>query len=289
MSSSSGVVNVDGALLRYKRNGTGTPVVIIGTSLYYPRVFPKDLELRFDVTYTDSRHFVGTYHPTDVEFERLTLDRFAEDVEEVRSALEIPQVVVLGHSVHAQLAIRYAQRHPERTSHLVLLAGIPYAMSEYASVAADFWDRDASDERKQVLAKAQGRLKVVLDATAPTRVFSVMHRADGPRLWADPHFDAHTLLDGLENNAALNRLFPLVPARAIVRAALEQLALPIFIGVGRYDYLIPYMVWEEFVSGLPNVTVHRFEDSAHYPQMEQPEEFISSLGDWLQGQARRGN
>ena len=55
------------------------------------------------------------------------LETWADDLEALRAELGIEKWAVFGHSVHAQIALAYASRYPERTSHLVLIGGVPYA------------------------------------------------------------------------------------------------------------------------------------------------------------------
>jgi proline iminopeptidase len=54
--------------------------------------------------------------------ERISMQTFIEDLEDVREGLGISRVSLLGHSWGALLALRYAASHPERARSLVLLA-----------------------------------------------------------------------------------------------------------------------------------------------------------------------
>jgi proline iminopeptidase len=276
-AQSSGTVRVDGVELRYVRMGQGPSLLVIGSSVSYPKAFSRALADHFDVTYTNSRHFVPTYQPNERQLAALTLDTFAEDVEAIRANLGLSRVVVVGHSAHAQIALRYALRHPDRVTQVVLICGVPYSASEFEQAAAQFWERDASPERKLMWAHGREGLEQRLAGTAPSRRFAVRQHANGPRYWADPSFDAAALLEGLETGPALDRLFVLVPPRAEVRAALRGLKPEVLLALGRYDYAIPYTVWEELVSGLGNVKVRLFDKSGHYPHVEQPEAFNAWL------------
>ena len=284
---SEGTVRVPGgAELRYVRQGRGPTLLVIGSSIYYPRVFSKNLSKSFDIVYADGRHFARGYQPTSEEASALTLDRFAEDVEAVREALKVPRIAVLGHSVHAQIAMRYARRHPDRTSHVILDCGVPYAPSEFARVVSEFWERDASPERKKLLERNREEARSALAAAPPARAFAIRQRADAPRFWANAAFDPGPLQEGLENNASMDRLFSVVPTRSDVRSTLESLKMPIFVAVGSFDYGVPHALWPELVAGLPNVTVHLFARSGHHPHVEQPEEFDQALNAWFKSSGR---
>ncbi len=281
MNGSTGSVDADGVRLLYSREGTGAPLFVIGSSVYYPRAFSARLRQHFDLVFADSRHFVGSYEPTAQELDRLTLDSFADDVEIVRRQLGIERMALLGHSVHAQIAIAYARKYPARTSHLVLVGGVPCARDDFAADAERLWNEEASTERKSRLATGVERLDERLAAAGPRRSFAVMYQARGPLYWADPAYDATWLLDGLENNAALNRLMAVLPSQSEVGRTLQEIKAPILVVLGRLDFAVPCTVWQRLALGLDHVTLAMLEHDGHNPQTEAPERFDATLLDWL--------
>jgi len=52
-----GFVEVEGATLRYVTEGTGIPVLVIGSSIYYPRAFSDRFKQTYKTIFTDLRHF----------------------------------------------------------------------------------------------------------------------------------------------------------------------------------------------------------------------------------------
>lgn len=281
----SRVVRVPGTELRYLRVGRGPTLLVVGSSVYYPKVFSRNLESHFEIVYVDTRPFVPAYLPSAGDLRQLTLDRFADDVESVRQALGLDRVAVVGHSVFGQVALRYAQRYGDRISHLVIVCGIPFAASEAAPAVNAFWEKDATAERKALLARGLTEWKAASDRIPPTRTFAAMNRAYGPRFWANPAFDASGPLDGLENSPApvFDRLRELVPGKAEVKQALGSLKVPVWVATGRFDYAAPHALWQDLVAGVPNVTLRLFARSGHNPQAEDPGEFDRALADWYRG------
>jgi pimeloyl-ACP methyl ester carboxylesterase len=51
------------------------------------------------------------------------------------------------------------------------------------------------------------------------------------------------------------------------------------------DYSVPYVLWHGVADTLPNTTLRLFARSGHQPFLEQPEEFASTLADWMARQA----
>jgi proline iminopeptidase len=57
----------------------------------------------------------------------------------------------------------------------------------------------------------------------------------------------------------------------------------VLIAHGRYDYAIPYTLWEEHRHKLPRHSYVLFERSAHAPSLEEPERFDQAVLEWVRG------
>jgi proline iminopeptidase len=277
----NGMVKVDGCELPYVREGYGPSMMIIGSASYYQKTFSHRLRQHFDLIFADARHVVPSYAPASDALQRLTLDTFADDVEAVRQQVGIDRIAVLGHSVHAQIALAYARKYAHRTSHLILVGGVPYAFTEFAEEADRFWQEYASPERKAILETNVQDLDGHLAAAPATRSFAVTYRAHGPLYWANPAYDAAPVLEELENGPAFDQLFALVPSRAEVRRSLEQVRVPSLLVLGRLDFAIPYTVWEELLAGLHYFKYVLVQEASHNPHAESPERFDTELIMWF--------
>jgi len=281
IAMTNGTVKVDGCELTYVREGTGPSLIVIGSASYYQKTFSHRLRQHIDLIFADARHVVPSYAPESDALQRLALDTFADDVEAVRQHIGVDRIAVLGHSIHAQIALAYARKYAHRTSHLILVGGVPYAFAEFAEEAARFWQEHASPERKGILETNVKELHERLAAAPATRSFAVTYRAHGPLYWADPAYDAAPVLEGLENSPAFDRLFALVPSRAEVRRALEQVQVPSLLVLGRLDFAIPYTVWEVLIDGLYHCKYILLQEASHNPHAESPERFDAALIAWL--------
>jgi len=244
-----GFLSVDSMKFQYFREGHGPPLLVIGSATYYSRAFSHNLRDHFELICVDLRHFIGAYTPSEEELAKVTLETFADDVESIRESLGIERLALVGHSSNAHIAITYATKHPQHTSHLILVCGVPYAFSEFSEEAEDFWKKNASDERKAILAENLERLDTVRASGPPTR--------------------------------ALHHLMALLPRRADARRSLEKVDMPTLVMSGRHDYAIPYPLWDELVSGLDNLTYHVLAESSHSPQTEDPDVFDELLISWF--------
>src|SRR5262245_56346027 len=107
----------------YTAAGAGLPCLVpslAGTPIY-ERTFTPALQESVQLIYVELR---GN-RTTTGDIETLLFDAMVDDLEGVRRALGLGRVAVLGHSAHAILALAYAARHAEQTSHVLAIAGVP--------------------------------------------------------------------------------------------------------------------------------------------------------------------
>ncbi len=78
---------------------------------------------------------------SDHDVEEWSLDAFVHDLERVVDALDLDRFPLLGLSQGGPVAMTYADRHPERVSHLVLVG--TYARGRYRRARTDEDRREA--------------------------------------------------------------------------------------------------------------------------------------------------
>ena len=61
--SDVGILRRDEVDFHYVREGEGPPIVVIGSSTYYPRAFSPALREHFELIFVDSRHFIRHINP----------------------------------------------------------------------------------------------------------------------------------------------------------------------------------------------------------------------------------
>jgi pimeloyl-ACP methyl ester carboxylesterase len=115
----------DGVRIAYATSGQGFPVVRPGhwlTHLEHDVKSPVFLPL---VSRLSEQHMLVRYDPrgtgmSDRNVEEVTPDLWLKDLEAVVDALKLERFALLGMSQGGPAAIRYAVKHPERVSHLIL-------------------------------------------------------------------------------------------------------------------------------------------------------------------------
>lgn len=277
----SGTVVSGDAELRWVREGQGPVLFVLGSSVFYPKSFSQTLRQHFELVFLDGRHFVPGYAPGAERLAELGLDTFADDVEAARVQLGYDRISLLGHSVHGQIALAYADRYPETTERVVLVGPVPYAFAEFSDATDALWQDLASSERKELMSARLATLDSVLAAAPPNRGFAAGYRHRGPLYWADPLYDAEWVLDGLEDGPAFGPLVGTLPGRDTVRARLERIDAPILLVLGKLDFAVPFTVWEELIEGVEGIEYVLMDDQSHNPQTEAPERFDAVLAEWM--------
>ncbi|MEC0093934.1 alpha/beta fold hydrolase, partial [Paenibacillus macquariensis] len=127
----------DGFELNYCVKGTGKTILVIGSSVYYPRLFSDNLMRRFQFFFLDHRGFVRPSR--SLEPEDYTLDKVLSDIEKAREALDLTDFIILGHSGHAFMALEYAKKYPDHVAKVVLLNSAPTNSSERQHQSSTFF------------------------------------------------------------------------------------------------------------------------------------------------------
>jgi pimeloyl-ACP methyl ester carboxylesterase len=122
------VLSGDGISIAYADVGKGYPMVFSGSWMTHlehdwqnpmTRHFLTCMSHDFKIIRYDQRG-IGMSDWENVEF---TIDRVVDDLESVIDRYDYERVAIFGASQGASVAIKYAVRHPERVSHLILNGG----------------------------------------------------------------------------------------------------------------------------------------------------------------------
>jgi proline iminopeptidase len=206
----------------------------------------------------------------------LTFDQLDSDFEAVRVALGVERIAVIGHSIMGALAIEYGRRCPAAVSH-VITVGLPPRgdMAWLWREAMEFFERDASDVRKDVLRDNLARLP---SGTPLEQAFP----AQAPLRFYDPRTEMMPLYQGaIFKPALLGHVLGSLTGDWDVTRDASSLRVPILLTHGRYDYTVPYTLWEGIEALLPSSTRHLFKRSGHQPFLEEPDEFATVVTAWM--------
>lgn len=275
----TGTVAVNGATLGYTVQGTGPLVLVLGSSVYYPRTFSQRLTESCRMAFLDMRHFAKRSSASALD--GVTLDSYIDDIEDACVSLGLDHFVLLGHSHHGNLALEYAKRHSTRVSHLGLLGTPPCNVQHTIEAGRRYWSDHASRERKTALRRNWETFDSLHHASLKER-FVAEYVADGPKYWDDPDFDASWLWKDVPVNLDLVEEFRSFFTDYEFSLHPVALTTPVLVVTGRHDYAVPPVLWNGEFTDFSNTSYHLFEHSGHTPQLEEPELFDRIFLEWLE-------
>ena len=275
----SGIVSVEGAELHYVIEGKGTPCIVLGHSESQRRILSRELRNHFRWVFMDLRHDARSH--SSLEIFKITLDTYLDDIDKVRRTLGLDKIVVFGHSIHSYIALEYARKYPEYTSHVIMTGNTPYRVT--AEAVDEFWESDASDERKMILEQNWGKISDdELSRMSPKERTVKTYMAMTPKLFYDPRYDLSWIYEVVESDRDLsNHLFQVIFKDYDIAKRPGRVEMPVFLAIGRYDYLWPYFAWDDRKDVLPDFSYNLFEKSGHFPMVEEQGSFDKKLIGWI--------
>lgn len=276
----SGTVRGNGYDLRYRMEGSGRPILVIGSALFYSRTFSRRLREQATLVFLDVRHFARPHDSCVTE--DATFETYTRDIERARAAMGLEETVVLGPSHHGNLALEYAQRCPEAVTHLVLVGSTPTGVQATRQAGRRYWRERASRTRKRILQENRRALESKDDtAMTAAEAFVARYVADGPRYWYDPAYDASPLWRGVTPDMKAIRGFRSLLHEFDFAATMESVIAPVLVMAGHHDYVVPPTLWDDVLPDVERASYHLFERSGHTPQLEEPDAFDAVLLEWL--------
>jgi proline iminopeptidase len=285
MMYQEGFVEVTGGKVYYEiyyKDAAGTPVIILhggpGSSTYSLKGL-KALGTDRPVIMYDQLGCGKSDRPIDTSL--WNIDRFVEELGQVRRALKLDEVHILGHSWGTTLAAAYMLTKP---------SGVKSVIFSSPCLSAPMWEED----QKRNIAKL------------PVEVQETIRRCEAEGKTDSPEFKEAILafskefvyrgepdLEWLKAGAGMKN--PEVyqtmwgPSEFTVHgnlktfdctSQLKEIDSPTLYTCGRYDEATPEST-EYYSSQTPGSQFHVFENSAHMPYMEEPEEFLRVIGGFM--------
>jgi sigma-B regulation protein RsbQ len=195
-----------------------------------------------------------------------TLDGYAQDVLEICEALDLRDVIFVGHSVSSMVGVLAANRQPERFRHLIMVGPSPRYINDTGYVGGF--------ERADI----EGLLDLMdknyigwANFLAPV----VMKNDERPELTKELH-DSFCSTDPV-----ITRRFAETTFFADNRADLPHLRVPSLILQCSEDAIAPADVGRYLHRNLPQSTFRMMKATGHCPHVSHPEETIEAIQSYL--------
>lgn len=272
-------LNNDQYLLTYCQQGDATqlPILVIGSALYYPRLFQDSAFSGFNLIFVDHRGFAQPKHEQATH----TLADIVEDIEAIRVRLGIEKMVLLGHSGHGFMAMAYAQAYAAHVAGIILSNLAPTNSPERQQGSLAYFEAHACPSRKRHFAQQISLLSADIEAD-PEHRFSHINRRMQAHAFYDYADEAPDYWAGVMNNMpALDYLWGVAFAEFDTAAFLKQWAKPIILLLSDHDYLVaPTSLWDDLARE-NSIEPIKFHQSGHNPMLEEPKKYAEILAGFM--------
>lgn len=257
-----------------KRIDNSTPIVIIGSAIYYEKLFSDSTYNDLSLIYIDHRGFALS-DDVDATYE---LSDIVEDIEAMRQLLALQTMHLLGHSGHGFMAMAYAEKYPQYIEKLILSNLAPMNTQERQDNSIAYFEETATLARKKAFYKAWQVFQENISLNESNR-FSMMNIAMQAHSFYDFNYNGAYLWDDVINNMpALDYLWGDVFAKFDTKAFIDGYQNEILLLLSEHDYLVaPTSLWKDIVFSNTNITYGQFSYSGHNPMLEEPIKFRKYL------------
>ena len=255
----------------YTSSGTGVPCLVMHGGLGLDHTYLRGLDMLGDVlhlVYYDHRHNGRSGRPP---IESVTYAQLADDAESLRQHLGLGKVAVLGHSYGGFIALEYALRYPDSVSHLILVDTAP---------VFDYGEEVMNN------AIAKGATPAMIEAMAASSANEEEMKSSLQLIFPLYFYRYQPAYDALMANIIVCAAFEEHQEKMLstynTLLSLHEIGCPTLLLVGSDDFICPPSQAQRMHAHIPQSHLVVFEQSGHFPWIEEPTLFTQTVKKWLE-------
>ncbi|MDP9066760.1 MAG: proline iminopeptidase-family hydrolase [Actinomycetota bacterium] len=219
---------------------------------------------------------VGCGHSSRPSLDELDVSVFVAELANLRARLELDEAFVLGTSWGGMLAMEYALTQPAGLLGLVLNSTLASAVS-WADEAARLRDEMPEEHRRALQTQAENdpAYREAERAFSARHICRVGERREIKLMSAARSQEVYRAMWGPNEWTMTGKL-----GGWDVRDRLHEIQVPTLLTAGRYDLCTP-LILNQLQEGFPDAPTVVFENSSHMPYLEEPDEFLRVLEEFL--------
>jgi sigma-B regulation protein RsbQ len=199
-----------------------------------------------------------------------SLGGYAQDVLDVCRALDLRDVIFVGHSVSSMIGVLAANEEPDRFASLIMIGPSP----RYINDAPDYVGGFERSDIEGLLETMEKNYIGWANFLAP----AIMKNPDRPELSAELETSF------CSTDPVIARRFAEATFFADNRADLASVRVPSLVMQCSDDMIAPLSVGEYLQGALPGSTLRVMRATGHCPHMSHPEETIALMREYLREQ-----
>ena len=209
-------------------------------------------------------------------YEGISMSTWADEADALRASLGFDRIILLGHSFGGFIAQEYALRHGDHLDGLILCDTAP--VLDYQDVImANAQSRGTPEQVQAVIAGLSA--PVADDASFQqlwTTILPLYFNTYDPKV--AKQMDDATQYSAQGFNQGMGVCLPTFN----VLSRLGEITVPTLVMAGRHDWITPPpQAAERLHAGLPNSKLVIFEESGHFPFIEEHDKFVTTVSDWV--------
>jgi len=280
-----GFIEVPGGRVWYRSVGEGgTPLLCLHGGPGFTHNYLEPLEALADrrqVIFYDQLGCGRSDRPADLSL--WTVDRFVEELAQVRAALGLGRMHLFGSSWGGMLAMQYVlDRRPELES--LILCGSPASMIRWVKDCDELLAAQPDEVRRVIREHEEAGFTACPEYQAAILGFYRDHvcrlspwPAGLERSFAEAGYEVYTTMNGPSEFTVTGSL-----KTWDIMGRLGEISVPALLIGGRYDECRPAHL-EEMHRRIPGSQLAIIEDASHLCFAEQPDEFTALVNAFLAG------
>lgn len=271
---------LNGTELYYHTHGQGSPLLMMHGGLgldhtCFPGWFDR-LGDQVELIYYDHRANGRSARPDSMD--GISHETWADDADALRAHLGHERIILFGHSYGSFLAQEYALRYGDRLQGLVLCSSAP--LLDYMDVIQANAAARGTEKELAGLGDIFGRPMnddADFQKTWMTILPLYFHAYDSE---VGAAMDQKTSYSGAAWNHVNANCLPTFNTLS----RLGEISVPTLVISGADDWITPPAQGGERIhAALPNSTLAIFEESGHWPWIEEPDKFMTTIRTWIAG------
>ncbi len=272
---------INGYDIFYTTNGQGYPLLLMhggsGLDHTYFRPWLDPLSDIAELIYYDQLGNGRSSRPQS--YAGISLETWADEADALRAALGHERIIVLGQSYGGFIAQEYALRHGDHLAGLILCNTAPAL--DYPDVIAANAQKYGTPEQAQIALGGLSDPSAVPDDAAWRAIWTKIlpmyfHHYDpqiGKAMDEETQYSVGAFAHGFAILGSFNTL-----------NRLGEISAPTLVIGSRYDWITPpEQGAERLHAAIPNSELVVFENSGHFPFIEEQDAFLSTVRNWLTG------
>jgi pimeloyl-ACP methyl ester carboxylesterase len=257
-------ITTDQGIVHYEVYGRGRPVILLHGWLGSWGLWQKTMAYLGQYYRTYAMDFWG-FGESGKKKPTFAVQDFVHMVDQFMDRLGIAQAPLVGHSMGGTVSLSVAISYPQRVSKVVVI-GSPIVGSSLA-----------------LMLKLAGYRWIAWLVFRALWALRLGLKVSGPIISSAPNWYDMMVRD-LSRTTLESFLLSIASLRRTdLRPFLDQIQIPAMGMYGEKDVIVHPKQWRPLQAGIPNARIERFKNAGHFIMLDEPELFMHTLKDFLDG------